>query len=69
MRVREGDVSKAMIEVMSRRGHRNGYTPRSLKTRMGELSLPVPRVRVMEPNSRMLFAEFERSERVLLAAG
>ena len=86
----EGDVFKAMIEVMSRRlmeegvsahlgaephertasrrGHRNGYKPRSLKTRMGELALSVPQVRGMEPYSPMLFAKFERSERALLAA-
>lgn len=86
----EGDVFKAMIEVMSRRlmeegvaahvgaephertasrrGHRNGYKPRSLKTRMGELSLSVPQVRGMEPYSPMLFAKYERSERALLAA-
>ena len=52
----------------SRRGHRNGYKPRRLKTRVGELALEVPQVRGMEPYSPMLFAKWERSERALLAA-
>ena len=52
----------------SRRGHRNGYKPRSLKTRVGALALEVPQVRGMEPYSPMLFAKWERSERALLAA-
>ena len=33
----------------SRRGHRNGYKPRKLKTRLGELEFEVPQVRGMEP--------------------
>ncbi len=40
----------------SRRGHRNGYKKRSLKTRMGELSLEIPQARGVEPYSPMLFA-------------
>lgn len=52
----------------SRRGHRNGYKPRSLKTRVGELALEVPQVRGMEPYSPMLFAKWERTERALLVA-
>jgi transposase-like protein len=85
-----GDVFKAMLEVMAqrvmeeeialhlgaerherssdRRGHRNGYKPRSLKTRVGELSLHVPQARGVEPYSPMLFARWERSERALLVA-
>lgn len=84
----DGDMFKAMLEVMARRvmeeelalhlraerherteerrGHRNGYKPRSLKTRMGELKLQVPQVRGVEPYSPMLFAKWERSERALL---
>lgn len=50
-----------------RRGHRNGYKPRTLKTRMGELALEVPQVRGSEPYSPMLFAKWQRSERALLA--
>jgi len=86
----DGDVFKAMLEVMARRvmeeelalylgaerhertqerrGHRNGYKPRSLKTRMGELDLQVPQVRGVEPYSPMFFARWERSERALLVA-
>lgn len=86
----DGDVFKAMLEVMSqyvmeaeierhlgaerherteqRRGHRNGYKRRSLKTRIGELALQVPQARGVEPYSPMLFAKWERSERALLAA-
>ena len=51
-----------------RKGHRNGYKSRSLKTRIGELNLRVPQVRGMEPYSPMLFAKWERSERALLVA-
>jgi len=86
----DGDVFKAMLEVMAqrlmeeelalhvgaerhertreRRGHRNGYKARSLKTRMGELELQVPQARGVEPYSPMLFAKWERSERALLVA-
>lgn len=51
-----------------RRGHRNGYKGRSLKTRVGELALQVPQARGVEPYSPMLFARWERSERALLVA-
>lgn len=54
--------------TQERRGHRNGYKARSLKTRVGELSLRVPQARGVEPYSPMLFAKWERSERALLAA-
>src|SRR5690606_22582420 len=86
----DGDVLKAMLEVMARRvmeeelerhlgagrhertqerrGHRNGYKPRMLKTRVGELALEVPQARGTEPYSPMLFAKWQRSERALLVA-
>jgi transposase-like protein len=86
----DGDVLKAMLEVMAQRvmeeevarhlgaarhertlqrsGHRNGYKPRRLKTRVGELLLEVPQVRGTEPYSPLLFARYERSERALLVA-
>jgi transposase-like protein len=51
-----------------RRGHRNGYKPRSLNTRVGKLALRVPQARGTEPYSPMLFAKWERSERALLVA-
>lgn len=49
-------------------GHRNGYKPRKLKTRMGELELQIPQSRGMEPYSPMFFAKWQRSERALLVA-
>ncbi|MGI6458764.1 MAG: transposase [Candidatus Hydrogenedentales bacterium] len=86
----DGDVLKAMLEVMAqrlmeeelalhlraerhertqeRRGHRNGYKGRRLKTRLGELALQVPQARGVEPYSPMLFAKWQRSERALLVA-
>ncbi len=86
----DGDVFKAMLEVMvqrlmeeelalhvgaerhertgQRRGYRNGYKLRSLKTRVGELALRVPQARGTEPYSPMFYARWERSERALLVA-
>jgi len=86
----DGDVFRAMIEVMARRvmqeelaahlgagphertqdrrGYRNGYKPRKLKTRVGELELEVPQARGVEPYSPLFFAKWERSERALLTA-
>lgn len=51
-------------------GHRNGYKPRTLKTRVGELQLSVPQVRDCDrgPYHPDLFAKWERSERALLVA-
>lgn len=51
-----------------RRGHRNGYKPRSLKTRMGELDLSVPQARGVEPYEPYPLAKWQRSERALLVA-
>jgi len=51
-----------------RRGHRNGYKPRTLKTRVGELELQVPQVRACEPYHPSMFAKWQRSERALLVA-
>lgn len=51
-----------------RRGHRNGYKPRTLNTRMGRLELEVPQSRGTQPYSPMLFAKWQRSERALLVA-
>jgi transposase-like protein len=52
----------------ARRGHRNGYKPRTLKTRVGELELAVPQVRSCEPYHPSMFARWQRSERALLVA-
>ncbi len=51
-----------------RRGHRNGYKGRTLKTRVGELDLDVPQVRACEPYHPSMFARWQRSERALLVA-
>ena len=51
-----------------RRGHRNGYKARGLKTRVGDLALQVPQARGVEPYSPMFFAKWQRSERALLVA-
>lgn len=65
----EQHVGAARHERTARRqGHRNGYKPRSLKTRVGELALEVPQVRGMEPYAPSLFARYQRSERALLVA-
>lgn len=52
----------------ARRGHRNGYKPRTLNTRVGELELQVPQVRACEPYHPSMFARWQRSERALLVA-
>lgn len=52
----------------SRRGHRNGFKPRTLKTRVGQLELQVPQVRGCEPYHPSMFAKWQRSERALLVA-
>ena len=53
-----------------RRGHRNGTKPRTLKTRVGELSVAVPQVRGCDagPYHPSMFARWQRSERALLVA-
>lgn len=51
----------------ARRGYRNGSYPRTLKTRVGSLTLAVPRDRagLFRPS---LFAQYERSEQALVLA-
>src|SRR4051812_15892056 len=53
-----------------RKGHRNGYKPRTLKTRVGELELSVPQVRGSGggPYHPSMFNRYQRSERALLVA-
>jgi len=51
-----------------RKGHRNGYKPRRLNTRMGTLELEVPQARGAQPYSPLLFAKWQRNERALLVA-
>ena len=50
-----------------RKGHRNGYKPRMLNTRLGKLGFEVPQVRGTEPYQPMFFERWQRSERALLA--
>jgi transposase-like protein len=48
-----------------RQGHRNGYKPRTMKTRLGELEFQVPQVREggFQPT---LFERYQRTEKALL---
>lgn len=55
-------------QTSGRQGHRNGYKPRTLKTRVGDLELSVPQVRGCEPYRPSLFGRWQRSERALLVA-
>ena len=52
----------------TRKGHRNGYKPRTLNTRMGELALSIPQARGIEPYEPFPLAKWQRSERALLVA-
>lgn len=51
-----------------RKGHRNGYKPRTLNTRAGKLELDVPQVRGAQPYHPSMFGRWQRSERALLVA-
>src|ERR671921_2939969 len=51
----------------SRKGQRNGYKPRKLKTRVGTLALRVPQDRE-GTFSTELFARYQRSEKALVLA-
>ncbi len=51
-----------------RSGHRNGYKPRTVQTRVGALELAVPQVRGCDPYHPGMFARWQRSERALLVA-
>ena len=48
-------------------GHRNGYKPRKLNTRVGTLNLRVPQVRDGEFSTE-LFRRYQRSEQALVLA-
>jgi putative transposase len=51
----------------NRKGHRNGYKPRTLKTRVGTLELLVPQEREGTFSTR-LFARYQRNEKALVLA-
>lgn len=52
----------------ARQGYRNGFKPRTIKTRVGTLELDVPQVRACDPYHPSMFAKWQRSERALLVA-
>jgi putative transposase len=51
----------------TRTGHRNGYKPRTLRTRVGTLNLLVPQDREGNFSTR-LFSRYQRNERALCLA-
>ena len=53
--------------TQNRKGHRNGYKPRKLKTRVGSLELLVPQDRE-GTFSTQLFARYQRNEKALVLA-
>ena len=80
-RVLEAVIQAAMSEEVQRHvgaapheraagraGHRNGYKPRTVQTRVGDLELAVPQVRGCEAYHPSMFAKWQRSERALLVA-
>ncbi len=52
----------------SRKGHRNGYKPRTLRTRVGTLNLLVPQDREEGAFSTRLFSRYQRNEKALVLA-
>jgi putative transposase len=50
-----------------RKGHRNGYKPRTLRTRVGTLNLLVPQAREGTFSTK-LFARYQRNEKALVLA-
>jgi transposase-like protein len=55
------------VRESGRRDYRNGYKPRRIKTRVGEIELSVPQART-EPFRTQLFRRYQRSERAFLLA-
>ncbi len=51
----------------SRKGHRNGHKPRTLRTRVGTLNLLVPQDRDGTFSTR-LFSRYQRNEKALVLA-
>jgi len=51
--------------TVNRRGHRNGYKPRQLNTRVGKLLLSIPQTRDGSFNTE-LFERYQRSEQALI---
>jgi len=59
--------AEAHQRTPERRGHRNGYKPRALKTRLGTLQFSVPQSRDSSFSSR-LFDSYQRSEKAICLA-
>jgi transposase-like protein len=59
--------AKVHQRTPARRGHRNGYKPRTLNTRAGTLHLSVPQARDCSFSSR-LFENYQRSEQAVRLA-
>src|SRR5690554_2659859 len=55
----------AYERTQDRKGYANGFKPRGLKTRVGELKLNVPQVRDVEPFKPSVLERGQRSERAL----
>jgi len=55
------------VRESGRRDYRNGYKPRRIKTRVGEIELSVPQARIA-PFRTQLFRRYQRSERAFLLA-
>jgi transposase-like protein len=55
------------VRSSTRRAHRNGYRPRSLKTRYGELNLQKPQLREI-PFKTNVFVRYSRTEKALVNA-
>ena len=53
--------------AQNRKGHRNGYKPRALRTRVGTLNLAVPQDREGTFSTR-LFSRYQRNEKALVLA-
>jgi putative transposase len=51
----------------TRKGHRNGHKPRTLRTRVGTLNLLVPQDREGTFSTR-LFSRYQRNEKALVLA-
>lgn len=58
----------AYERTQDRRGYANGFKPRGLKTRVGELKLNIPQVRDVEPFKPSVLERGQRSERALKLA-
>jgi putative transposase len=64
---RRGLSPRTRVTSATRRGWRNGFKPRTLKMRVGELELMVPKDRDGQFQTE-LFERYRRSEKAFVAA-